>query len=90
MEEKVDERLLRFESETGIERVTLARNALVAALSFYEKHGVISFPLQVVANRAAQTGRPDPERMAKLRPEDRGTPVKNPEVPAKSEFESTS
>lgn len=76
VDEEVDERLLHFEAKTGIERVTLARNALLAALNFYEENGKISFPLQIIEG---ETKRPrlDAEEIARLRPEDRGTPVLN-------------
>jgi len=72
---EVDGRLSVFETSTGIERVTLARNAMLAALDFYEKHGRISFPLHVVEGGLSKEGSRSPEDIAKLRPEDRGTPV---------------
>jgi hypothetical protein len=43
-----DARLAKFETETGVERVTLARNAMLAALDYYEKRGRISFPLLLI------------------------------------------
>lgn len=76
VDEEVNRRLLQFESETGIERVTLARNAMIAALKFYEKNRRISFPLKVVeASGFSQRPLLDEEEMARLRPEDKGTPV---------------
>ena len=73
---EVDERLQHFEANTGIERVTLARNALLAALNFYEKNGKISFPLRVIEGET-ESVRLDADEIARLRPEDRGTPVLN-------------
>jgi hypothetical protein len=41
-------RLTRFEQSTGVEAVTLARNATLACLDFFEQHGYLSFPIVVV------------------------------------------
>lgn len=49
-----DTRLSRFEAETGVERVTLARNAILAALIYYDETGKISFPLRMVEPRTDQ------------------------------------
>ena len=50
-----DIRLSRFEANTGVERVTLARNAILAALTYYEETGKISFPLRMIEPRTDQT-----------------------------------
>lgn len=42
------ERLEAFERRTGVSGVTLGRNAIEAALTFFEAHGKISFPLVVI------------------------------------------
>ena len=44
-----DKRLTKFESETHVEPVSLARAALKAALSAYEEHGSLSLPLRVIS-----------------------------------------
>jgi hypothetical protein len=76
VDQEVDRRLLDFEANTGIERVTLARNALLAALDFYEANGRITFPLQVIEGAVVpKKARLDAEEIARLRPQDRGTPV---------------
>jgi len=48
VDEATDARLAKFERETGVERVTLARNAMIAALDYYDRAGRISFPLVLV------------------------------------------
>lgn len=48
IDEATDLRLSEFEKRTGVERVTLARNAMLAALLYYETTGRISFPLVLV------------------------------------------
>jgi hypothetical protein len=88
VDEGVDQRLLHFEAKTGIERVTLARNALLAALDFYEVNGRITFPLQLIEGPGLSAGaRLDSDEIAKLRPQDRGTPVLKAETSA-SQVES--
>ena len=37
--------LAEFENSTGVEGTTLARNSLKAALTYWQQHGHISFPL---------------------------------------------
>lgn len=54
-------RLTRFEASTGVEAVTLARNATLACLDFFEQHGYLSFPIVVVPkkpNAAPSQGTP--------------------------------
>lgn len=60
IDEDTDARLEAFERQTGVERVTLARNAMVAALNYYEEAGRISFPLVLVepGNLGAATAGP--------------------------------
>lgn len=59
VDSETDGRLARFEHDTGVERVTLARNALLAALDYYERKGRISFPLILVEpNRDSSDSRP--------------------------------
>lgn len=74
VDQEVDERLLNFEAATGIERVTLARNAMLAALDFFDRNGRVSFPLRVIEVGKAGTSRSS-EEIADLRPQDQGTPV---------------
>jgi len=45
VDEKLVERLNRFEAQTGVEKASLVRVAITAALDFYEQNGSISFPL---------------------------------------------
>lgn len=54
MDIHTDIRLSRFEADTGVERVTLARNAILAALIYYEENGKISFPLRMIEPRTDQ------------------------------------
>lgn len=42
------ERLKRFEKRTGVNGATLGRNAIEAALNWFDRHGTIMFPLHVV------------------------------------------
>lgn len=46
------ERIAKFETETCIEGVSLARAALRAALAYYETHGTLTLPLEVVSKSA--------------------------------------
>ena len=41
------ERLDRFEIQTGVERASLIRSSITAALDYYEEHGSIAFPLYI-------------------------------------------
>lgn len=41
-------RLEQFEERTGVGAATLGRNALIAALNYFENHGSISFPLLII------------------------------------------
>lgn len=41
-------RLAKMESLTGVEKVTLARVALIALLDYFDETGRVSFPLRVV------------------------------------------
>lgn len=47
LDQEDSDRLERFEKETTLEGVSLARAALKAALSYYEEHGKISLPLHM-------------------------------------------
>lgn len=42
------DRLERFENTTGIDGVTLGRNAIRACLDHFESGGIISFPFKLV------------------------------------------
>ena len=44
-----DKRLTKFEQETHVEPVSLARAALKAALTAYEEQGSLSLPLRVIS-----------------------------------------
>jgi hypothetical protein len=47
LDQEDTDRLERFEKETTLEGVSLARAALKAALSYYEQNGEISLPLHI-------------------------------------------
>ena len=47
LDQEDTDRLERFEKETTLEGVSLARAALKAALTYYEEHGKISLPLNI-------------------------------------------
>lgn len=49
VEESVFQRLAKLESETGMEKVSLARTALVAVLEHYESTGQLVLPLKIVS-----------------------------------------
>jgi hypothetical protein len=49
VEESVFQRLAKLESETGMEKVSLARTALVAVLEHYESSGQLVLPLKIVS-----------------------------------------
>ena len=40
-------RLAKFEEHSGVERATLVRAALTAALDCYERQGALTFPLVI-------------------------------------------
>lgn len=42
------QRLEEFQERTGVEPVTLTRNAMLAALDYFEEHGTIVFPIRMV------------------------------------------
>ena len=42
------ERLARIEQKTGVNGATIARNAIEAALNYFDKHGKLIFPLHIV------------------------------------------
>lgn len=48
VDQETERRLAHFEQVTGVESVTLARNATIAALDYFETHGRISFPLILI------------------------------------------
>lgn len=48
LDPELTERLERFEKRTGVTAVTLGRNALAAALDYFESRGKITFPLHVI------------------------------------------
>lgn len=48
------ERVAKFEQETTIEAVSLARAALKAALDYYEANGEISIPLRLTISGSKQ------------------------------------
>lgn len=43
------QRVAAFEAQTGVEGVTLFRNAGLAALTYFEDHKEISFPLRIIS-----------------------------------------
>lgn len=54
LDKKQAARLDAFESTTGVEGTTLARNALDAALKHFETYGSISFPMTIVPTSSLQ------------------------------------
>lgn len=50
LDQKDTDRLHKFEAETTIDGVSLARAALKAALAYYEEHGNISLPLYLTTS----------------------------------------
>lgn len=50
VEETVFNRLDRMEQETGMEKVSLARTALMAVLDDYEKTHVLNLPLRITSS----------------------------------------
>lgn len=48
LDPELNRRLERFESKTGVGAVTLGRNAIIAALDYFEAHKRITFPLAMV------------------------------------------
>jgi len=52
------DRLHKFESETTIDGVSLARAALKAALNYYEQTGSISLPLYITIKNPAKATLP--------------------------------
>lgn len=48
LDTELSARLERFEKRTGVGGVTLGRNAIEAALDYFEKHHKITFPLALV------------------------------------------
>lgn len=51
LEAQIYSRLQRFEDETDIEKVALARAAIVACLNYFDEHGSLAFPLQIVPSK---------------------------------------
>lgn len=47
-------RLEHFEERTGVGAATLGRNALIAALNYFEAYGSISFPLLIIEASATK------------------------------------
>lgn len=47
-------RLKRMEDATGVEAVSIARNALRAVLDYYEKHGRVVYPIVVTDSKDAK------------------------------------
>lgn len=47
-------RLEHFEQSTGVGAATLGRNALIAALDYFDQHGSISFPLRLIEASAVK------------------------------------
>lgn len=50
VEEGVFERLTRMEESTGMEKVSLARTALMAVLDDYERTRVLRLPLRITSS----------------------------------------
>lgn len=55
-------RVAKFEQDTHIEGVSLARAALKAALSYYEQHGSLALPLRLVEAVAEEPLSPPAEK----------------------------
>lgn len=47
LETSVYDRLQSFENATDVEKVTLARAAIIACLNYFDEHGSLAFPLQI-------------------------------------------
>lgn len=58
LDQTENERLHKFESETTIDGVSLARAALKAALNYYEQTGSISLPLYITIKSPAKATLP--------------------------------
>jgi len=48
LETSIYNRLQQFEDDTDVEKVTLARAAIIACLDYFEDNGSLAFPLKIV------------------------------------------
>lgn len=71
MDQTLKDRVDRFQERTGVESVTLARTALMAALDSFEATGVLEFPLKVVSAKTAEIAQ-FPTVKSETKPKKRG------------------